>query len=193
MTANTLSDKKTNLVINIISVVVPVVVAVLLGIDSAKTGGAPWMKNLPGLNAILNSTTALLLVVSLVMIKQKKVGAHKTLMLSGLVLGALFLVSYIIYHLNVPSVHFGDANHDGTASEAELASVGTQRMLYLILLISHIGLAIVALPFVLRAFAFALTQQWDRHRKVVKFAFPLWLYVSITGVVVYLMISPYYV
>ncbi|HAA12843.1 MAG TPA: DUF420 domain-containing protein [Cytophagales bacterium] len=192
MEGSVLTDKKTNVVINVISVVVPAVVAILLGIDNLKTGGAVWMKSLPGLNAILNSTTSVLLILSLIMIKRKNVAAHKYLMLTGLVLGASFLVSYIIYHLNVPSVMFGDANHDGNITAVEEEAVSGIRLFYFVLLISHIGLAVVALPFVLRAFAFALTQQWDRHRKVVKFAFPLWLYVSITGVVVYLMISPYY-
>ena len=187
-----MNNKKTDLAINLVSIVVPAVVAVLLMIDQFKTGGAEWMKNLPGLNAIFNSTTAVLLLVSLVMIKRKNIVAHKSLMLAGLALGALFLVSYIIYHLNVPSVKFGDVNHDGVVTDMEKAEVGTMRVVYFLLLISHIGLAIVALPFVLRAFAFALTNQIDRHKKVVKFAFPIWLYVSVTGVIVYLMINPYY-
>jgi len=192
MEGSVLTDKKTNLVINVISVVVPAVVAILLGIDSFKTGGAEWMKSLPGLNAVLNTTTSVLLVLSLMMIKRKNVAAHKALMLSGLALGAVFLVCYIIYHLNVPSVKFGDINFDGNVTEAEKTEVGAIRFVYYILLFSHVSLAVIALPFVLRAFAFAFTQQWDRHRKVVKFAFPLWLYVSITGPLVYLMISPYY-
>ena len=186
------NQKKTNLVINIVSVVVPVVVAILLGIDQFKTGGAPWVHQLPKVNAILNSTTSVLLLIGLAMIKAKKIPAHKAMMLTSFALGGLFLVCYIIYHLQVPGASYGDVNFDGALSDEELVAVGSMRLVYLGLLISHIVLAIVALPFVLRAMAFALVKQWDRHRKVVKYAFPLWLYVSITGVIVYLMISPYY-
>lgn len=188
-------DKRNNRVINVISVAVPAVVAFLLfGMGEAKGGGATWMKSLPTVNAVLNSTTSVLLVLGLVCIKQRKIALHRAMMFTSFVLGALFLVSYIIYHFNVSSVKFGDADFDGVVSAMELEAAGGNlaRGVYLVVLLSHIGLSIVALPFVLRALAFAITNQIERHKKIVRWAFPFWLYVSVSGVLVYFLIRPYY-
>jgi putative membrane protein len=103
---------------------------------------------------------------------------HRLAMTSAFALGAVFLVCYVTYHLSNPSTSYGGS--------------GVLRFVYYALLISHIGLSLVVLPLVLRAFLFALTNQFERHRKIAKYAFPIWLYVSTTGVLVYLMISPYY-
>lgn len=113
-------------------------------------------------------------------------------MSSAFVLGSLFLISYIIYHATIDSTVFGDINGDGIVSEDELAEIGMLRRVYLFVLLSHILLSIVVVPFVLFAFYYSLTDKIEKHKKVVKFTFPIWLYVSITGVIAYLFISPYY-
>ncbi|WP_421869003.1 DUF420 domain-containing protein [Marinoscillum sp.] len=189
-----LESNKTYLrVIQIVSVVIPVVVAVLLFAPiNLSLGDQGWVRALPGVNAVINSLTAVLLIAALIAIKKKNIRLHRTLMLSALVLGTLFLVSYVIYHASTTSTVFGDVDHDGVLSSAEKAELGSMRGIYLFTLLSHIGLSIVVVPFVLLAFYYALSNQISRHQKIVKYTFPVWLYVSITGVLVYLMISPYY-
>jgi putative membrane protein len=165
--------------INIVSVVIPIVVAVLLGIQSKPDLGT-WTKILPHLNAIINSFTAVLLIIGLVLIKRKDTQAHRVIMTTAFFLGGLFLVFYVVYHLTNNSTTFGGA--------------GAIRYFYYFILISHILLSLIVLPLVLRAFYFAAFQQdFVAHKKVVKWAYPIWLYVSITGVIAYLLISPYYV
>lgn len=189
-----LESNKTYLrVIQIVSVVIPVVVAVLLFAPfNLSLGDQGWVRALPGVNAVINSLTAVLLIAALMAIKKKNIRLHRTLMLSALVLGTMFLVSYVIYHASTTSTIFGDVDHDGVLSSAEKAQLGSMRGIYLFTLLSHIGLSIVVVPFVLLAFYYALSNQISRHQKIVKYTFPVWLYVSITGVLVYLMISPYY-
>ncbi len=177
--------------IYVISIAVPSLVALLL-FSPFKFEMAGWVKSLPTLNAILNSTTSVLLIAALFAIRAKKIALHRNLMLTSLILGALFLVSYILYHSTSESTVFGDLDHNGVLDDAEAASVGTSRMIYLGVLLSHIGFSIVVVPFVLIAFYYALSNQITKHRKIVKFTYPIWLYVSLTGVLVYLMISPYY-
>ncbi|MEL7006832.1 MAG: DUF420 domain-containing protein, partial [Bacteroidota bacterium] len=104
----------------------------------------------------------------------------------------LFLVSYIIYHSSSQSVKFGDINGDGSLSVKELEMIGSSRGAYLFILFSHILLSIGVVPLVLFAFYYALTGKIEKHKKLVRWTFPVWLYVSITGVIVYLMINPYY-
>jgi putative membrane protein len=164
--------------INVISIVIPVVVAILLGIRSKLDLGA-WTENLPIANAIINSTTAVLLIIGLLLIKANKISAHKTVMSLAFGLGGLFLVFYVIYHISNPSTSFGGQ--------------GLLRYFYYFNLITHIGASLVVLPFVLRAYYFGWNRMDVEHRKVVKIAYPIWLYVSITGVLAYVMISPYYV
>lgn len=179
--------------IGVISVVIPVVVAVLLFAPvNFLIEGQSWIKLLPEFNALINSITSVLLLSALLAIKAKRVRLHKNLMLTALLMGTLFLVSYVIYHASSTSTVFGDINQDGVLSDAERMDVGTIRVVYLITLLSHIGLSIVVVPFVLLAFYYALSGQIPRHQKIVKYTFPIWLYVSVTGVIVYFMISPYY-
>lgn len=177
--------------IYVVSIVVPALVAVLL-FSTMKFEMAGWVKSLPTLNAILNSTTSVLLISALFAIRAKKIELHRNLMLSSLILGAMFLISYVLYHSTSESTVFGDVDHNGVLDEVEAASVGTSRMVYLIVLLSHIGFSIVVVPFVLIAFYYALSDQVSKHRKIVKFTYPIWLYVSLTGVLVYLLIRPYY-
>lgn len=143
-------------------------------------------------NAILNSCVTVLLVVALVAVKKKRYELHKRLMLTAMFLSILFLISYICHHLFAGDTRFGDVDHDGLVTEAEKINAGSKRMIYFIVLATHIPLAGIILPFILFSAYRALTGDWLKHRKLVKFTWPLWLYVAITGVIVYWMISPYY-
>jgi putative membrane protein len=170
------NEKYTRL-INILAIAIPLVVAVLLGIrEKVDLGG--WTKILPHLNGVINSITSILLIVGLYFIKQGNIAAHRRVMTWAFTFGSLFLVSYVLYHLSNESTAFG--------------GIGVIRYVYYFLLVSHIVLSIVVVWFVLRAIYFAYSNQIDAHRRTVRWAYPIWLYVSITGVIVYLLISPYY-
>lgn len=143
-------------------------------------------------NAIINSCVAVLLVIALVAVKSKNYTLHKNLMMTAMLLSILFLVSYICHHLFAGETRFGDVNHDGIVSELEKAAAGNSRMIYYILLGTHIPLAGIILPFILLSAYRALTGEFDKHRKLVRITWPIWFYVAVTGVVVYWMISPYY-
>ncbi len=171
-------EKGSMKLINTLSVVIPIVVAILLGIRT-KVNLGEWTTILPHLNAIINSLTAVFLLGGLWFIKQKNIKYHQYMMTTAFGLGALFLVFYVLYHLTNASTSYGGE--------------GGIRYFYYFILISHILMSLVVLPFVLRAMFFAVTKRFEQHRKVTKFAFPIWLYVSVTGVIAYLMISPYYV
>lgn len=179
-------------IIGVLSIVIPLAVAVLLFSPSKLQLEGGWVDFLPHLNGVINSVTSIALVAGLVFIKQKKIQYHRSAMLIAFILGAIFLVSYVIYHSSAPSTVFGDVNGNGVLDADEAAQIGNMRMIYLIILISHIILAAVVVPFVLLALYFALSDKIAKHKKIVKYAYPIWLYVSVTGVVVYLMISPYY-
>ena len=185
-------EKKYYLIIGIISVLIPVVVALLLFIPKKIAFDSNWIKFLPHLNGMINSATTIMLLLGFVFIKRKKIQLHKLSMIIAFCLGTIFLVSYIIYHSSVEPTSFGDLNGDGILEQKELFEVGILRDIYIFILISHIILAAVVVPFVLLAMYFGLYNKIDRHRKIVKYTFPIWLYVSISGVLVYLMISPYY-
>ncbi|WP_080238114.1 DUF420 domain-containing protein [Spirosoma rigui] len=176
-TLQPVQEQKASRVINILSIAIPIAVAVMLGIRQKVDLGS-WTSYLPHVNAVINSITAVLLLMGLYFIRRKNVVAHKRTMLSAFVLGSLFLVCYILYHITHESTPFGGQ--------------GWIRPIYYFLLISHIVLSIVVVWFVLRAVYFALSGQIARHKRTVKYTFPIWLYVSITGVVVYLLIAPYY-
>lgn len=148
---------------------------------------------LPKLNAIINATCTVLLLVSLYFIKQGNITVHKRLNILTFVLSSLFLVSYILFHyLMRNEILYGDTNADGILSEAEKAAAGGQRTLYLCILVPHIILAAGVLPLILLSFYRGLQMQVEKHKKLVRWTFPIWLYVTVTGVIVYLMISPYY-
>lgn len=143
-------------------------------------------------NAIINSFVALLLVIALLAVKNKKFLLHKKLMLAAMFLSILFLISYISHHLFAGDTRFGDVNHDGMVSDIEKATVGSSRMIYYIILGTHIPLAGIILPFILFSSYRAFTGEFDKHKKLVRITWPVWFYVAVTGVVVYRMISPYY-
>ena len=148
---------------------------------------------LPKLNAILNGACSVLLLVSLYFIRHGNIPMHKRVNILAFCLSSLFLVSYITFHyLMKKETVFGDLDGDGILSEAERGAVGSIRTVYLTILISHIILAAGVLPLILLSFYRGLQMQVQKHKKLVRWAFPIWLYVTITGVIVYVMVSPYY-
>ncbi|MEO6252699.1 MAG: DUF420 domain-containing protein [Ferruginibacter sp.] len=143
-------------------------------------------------NAIINSMVAVLLLAGLFAVKQKKYLLHKKIMLTAILLSVLFLVSYIAHHLLAGDTKYGDMNHDGILSVDEKMLAGNLRMVYYFILLTHIPLAAIILPFILFTAYRALTGEYDKHKKLVRITWPVWFYVAVTGVIVYLMISPYY-
>ena len=144
------------------------------------------------INAVINSLVAVLLVAGLVTAKSKNYAVHKKIMLSAITLSVLFLLSYICHHLLAGDTKYGDVDHDGVLSLNETAMAGGTRMFYYILLLTHIPLAAIILPFILFTAYRALTGEYEKHRKLVRITWPVWFFVAVSGVVVYLMISPYY-
>lgn len=144
------------------------------------------------INALINSWVAILLIAGLIFVKKRKYEVHKKIMLTAMVLSILFLVSYICHHLFAGDTKFGDINHDGILSETEKTGIGTTRIIYYIILGTHIPLAGIILPFILFTAYRSLIGEYARHKKLARITWPIWLYVAITGVIVYWMISPYY-
>jgi putative membrane protein len=144
-------------------------------------------------NAFINGTVAILLIVGLVTVKNKKYMLHKTVMQWAIILSVLFLVSYICHHLFTDPTKFGDANHDNIIDATEKAAVGERYSIYYVILLTHIPLAGIILPFILFSAYRALIGEYDKHKKLVRYTWPIWFYVALTGVIVYIMIKPYYV
>ena len=187
---NTLAPNKIPTVKKLIvavSIVIPVVVGALFRIRIPGD-----LSFLPPIYAGFNAATSLLLILALFMVKQGKIELHRFFIRLALLLSLLFLVCYVAYHLTSDPTQYGDLNHDRILSDAEKASAGNWRLVYFVTLISHIGLSMVVIPMVLYAYLFAWAGQYEAHKKLVRFAYPIWLYVAITGVVVYWMISPFY-
>jgi len=161
--------------IKIISVAIPVVVAILFGVRVDYD--LPVF--LPPIYATINGITAFLLVLALIAIKSKKIQLHQRLMQSCIVLSLVFLVMYIAYHMTTDPTPFGGE--------------GSVEILYFFILISHIILSIALIPLVLISYVRAFQKEFPEHKKISKITFPIWLYVTVTGVIVYLMISPYYI
>ena len=171
----TVKSKQYNRWITIVSIAIPAVVALLFGY---KIPNAEPLSFLPPIYATINGITAILLVLALVAIKNGKKKRHQYLMTTCIVLSALFLVMYVAYHMTSESTKYGGE--------------GMMRYVYFFILISHIALSIIVIPLVLKTYSKAYLKDFAAHRKWAKYTFPVWLYVAITGVVVYLMISPYY-
>lgn len=169
------TETKYNKWIILLSIIIPLAVAALFFI---KIPGAKPMYFLPPIYAAINGITAVLLVIAVVAIRKGKIQLHQNLMKLAIICSLLFLVMYIVYHMTTPSTKFG-----GT---------GTLKSIYFFILATHILLSIATIPFVLVTYVRALAERFDRHKKIAKITFPLWLYVAVTGVLVYLMISPYY-
>ena len=187
-----MSDKTAKLLTWIITGVVFGTVTIL----GSKIIPAPHVpeivKSFPKFSAIINGLTSIVLIASFLSIKNKKVEWHRAFNYTAMGLSGLFLVLYIATHYFFPDTRFGDLNHDLVVDEAEKAAAGSTRYIYLFILITHITLAATVLPMVLLSFHYGKTNNVVKHRRLTRISFPMWLYVTITGVIVYLMISPYY-
>ena len=144
------------------------------------------------LNAYLNTTVAVLLIIALIAVKKKKYFLHRKLMITAIFLSACFLISYICHHLFAGETRFGDINHDGILSPDEKQIAGNGRIIYYIILGTHIPLAGIILPFILFTAYRAAIGEYTRHIKLARVTWPIWFYVAITGVIVFWMIKPYY-
>jgi putative membrane protein len=186
------NDSKAKTIIWIVSVVVFAAVAFLAKFKLNISMGFN-VHVFAMFNALINSMVAVLLIAGLVTVKLKNYALHKKIMLTAIVLSVLFLVSYICHHLLAGDTKFGDSNHDGVLSAEEKLAAGKLRIIYYIILITHIPLAAIILPFILFTAYRALIGEYEQHKKLTRITWPVWFYVAITGVTVYLMISPYYV
>ena len=147
---------------------------------------------LPPFHALLNTGAAVALVLALISIKQGRVAMHQRWIYVAMGCSLLFLLSYVTYHFTTPETVYGDLDGDGALSEAERAQAGFMRTIYLVILLSHIALAALSLPFILLSFVYGFTSQFARHRALATKVFPIWLYVAVTGPVVYLLLRPFY-
>lgn len=164
----------------ILSIAIPLVVAILFGIKLKDFGiNVEPLTFLPPIYATVNGFTAVLLVAAVLAVKNGKRKLHENLMKTAIGCSVAFLLMYVAYHMTADSTKFGGE--------------GTIKYIYFFILLTHIVLSIVVIPFVLITYVRALAQRFDKHKKLAKITFPLWLYVAVTGVIVYLMISPYYV
>ncbi|EDM45671.1 hypothetical protein SCB49_07677 [unidentified eubacterium SCB49] len=168
-------EKKYTLWIWVLSIIIPVAVAVLFMV---KIPGVERLGFLPPIYATTNAMTAVLLILALVMIKKEKRYLHELFMKSAVVLSVIFLVLYVVYHMTSESTPYGGE--------------GAIRTVYFFLLISHILLSITVIPFVLITYVRAISRNFKMHKKIARITFPIWLYVAVTGVIIYFMISPYY-
>lgn len=176
---SSLIEKKYSKWIIILSIFIPIAVALLFVIKLKDFGiDVKPLPFLPPIYAAINGITAVLLIIAVWAIKNGKVRLHQNLMKSAIGCSLLFLVMYIAYHMTTPSTKFGGE--------------GAIRYVYFLILVTHILLSIAIIPLVLVTYVRALAKRFDKHKKIARITFPLWLYVAITGVVVYLMISPYY-
>jgi putative membrane protein len=186
-------DKKAKWLIGIFSVIVFLLITILGKYNLAGKVNLPFDVHIFALmNAFINSAVAVLLIGGLLTVKNKNYKLHKTIMMTALSLSVLFLVCYICHHLFAGEAIYGDTDNVKGLSNAESAAIGSKRTLYLLILLTHIPLAGLALPFILFAAYRALTGDYEKHKKITRIVFPVWLYVAITGVVVYIMINPYY-
>lgn len=187
-----MTEKRAKILTAVITLVIFGVVGLLGSGKIPKPAMPEMVKSFPGTIAIINGITSLVLVFSFLAIKNKKVSLHKKLNLVAMILSLGFLVLYVATHFFIPDTRYGDTNHDGVTGLAEKTAAGATRIVYLVILISHITLAMVVFPMVLMSYYYGWKNDIKKHRKLTRYSFPLWLYVTVTGVVVYLMISPYY-
>jgi putative membrane protein len=185
------NDRKAGWLIGIFSFVVFAVV-VALGKIKLEINAGFDVHIFAALNAVINSLVAILLVTALVLVKKGKYVAHKKTMMYAMALSILFLVSYITHHLLSGDTLYGDADFNGVLDDAEKVAVAGTRTFYLIILLTHILLAAIILPFILFTAYRGMTSEFPRHKKLGKITWPIWFYVSVTGPILYLMISPYY-
>lgn len=169
------NTKKYNIWIWILSIVIPLAVAALF---SVKIPGVERLGFLPPIYATINGMTAILLVIAVFQIRKGNRKMHERLMKTAIICSVLFLVMYVAYHMTSDSTPYGGE--------------GFIKYVYYFILLTHILLSIIVIPFVLITYVRAISGQFYMHRKIARITYPLWLYVAVTGVIVYLMISPYY-
>ena len=187
------NDRKAKTLIIIFSIIVFVAISVLGRYNLAGKIDLPFDVHIFAMvNGIINAIVAVLLLAGLFIVKQKNYLLHKKIMLTAMLLSVLFLPSYICYHLFAGETIYGETDGIKGLSDAELAAAGNMRRIYLVILATHIPLAGIALPFILFAAYRALTGDYEKHKKIVRIIWPVWFYVAITGVIVYLMIRRYY-
>ena len=173
-------EKKYSKLIIAVSIVIPLVVAILFSVKLKDFGfDVEPLSFLPPIYATINGFTAVILVLGVLAIKNGNQILHQRLMTTAIALSLCFLVMYVAYHMTADSTKYGGE--------------GAVRYVYFFILITHILLSIAIIPMVLITYVRALSQRFDKHKKLARITFPIWLYVAVTGVVVYLMISPYYV
>lgn len=180
MSKSNQNEKKYNKWIVILSIAIPLIVAALFGVNLRDLGfNVQPLTMLPPIYATINGLTAVILIIAFFAIKNKNNVLHENLMTTAVGCSAVFLILYVAYHMTSDSTKFGGE--------------GTIKYVYYFILITHIILSIVIIPFVLITFVRAITENFESHKKIARITFPLWLYVAISGVLVYIMISPYYV
>jgi putative membrane protein len=167
--------KKLNIIAYIVSIVV---IGLVLLMRRVKLDVGIDFSFLPAFHSTMNAVTAVLLIIALYYIKQKNITAHRNMMFAAMITSALFLLSYVLYHFTTPETNF--------------CKEGSIRIVYFILLISHVILAGVIFPFILFTLIRGYTMQVEKHKRMAKWVFPLWLYVAITGPILYLMLRPCY-
>lgn len=164
----------------VLSIVIPVAVAILFGVKLKDLGyDVKPLSFLPPIYATINGITAVLLVTAVWAVKNGKLKLHENLMKSAIGCSVAFLVMYVAYHMTADSTPYGGE--------------GAMKYVYFFILLTHIILSVIIIPFVLITYVRALAERFDKHRKLARITYPMWLYVAVTGVIVYLMISPYYV
>ena len=173
-----LSEGNLQALVYTISAVVTALVAFLIFFPQALQFGSLDVRYLPAFHATINGTCTILLLAGFWMIKKRNFKAHKALMVATFVLSGIFLISYVIYHSQAPATKFGGE--------------GAIRYVYFFILITHIILAAIIMPLALFTISRSWRGEFEKHKKIARITLPIWLYVTVTGVVVYLMISPYY-
>jgi putative membrane protein len=174
-----ISEKKYNVWITILSITIPLVVAILFKVKLKDLGfDVKPLSFLPPIYATINGITAVVLIWAVIAIKNGNRKLHENLMKFAIALSVAFLAMYVAYHMTSESTKYGGE--------------GIMRLVYFVILISHITLSIIVIPLVLVSYVRALAERFDKHKQITKYTFPIWLYVAVTGVIVYVMISPYY-
>jgi len=168
-------EKKYNRLIVMLSIIIPLLVTILFGV---KIPNVEPLMFLPPIYATINAFTAIVLISAFIAVRNNKILLHKRLMTFAIILSALFLIMYVAYHMTSDSTKFGGE--------------GILKYMYYFILVTHILLSIIVIPFVLITYVKAITNNIQRHKKIARITFPLWLYVAITGVLVFILISPYY-
>ena len=147
---------------------------------------------LPGLHAFLNSLAALFLIGAILAIKKSRAVLHQKCIYLAMACSLIFLLSYVCYHFTADPTKYGDLDGNGLLSDLEREQAGYARIFYLVILFTHIALAAISFPFILFSLCLAITNQFDKHKKLTRWVFPIWLYVAITGPLVYFLLRPYY-